>query len=86
MFTGWFGRPTQHGLRAKSTKYVHLYNQETNTCLCGYKPHPTMEFQFNAYYVHLPYVDCSKCKTTYIKEAERKFDKTIQQFGIANKL
>lgn len=63
--TGWFGRAAEKGHRAARSRYVHLYNRSIGACLCGYRPHKTMHFQFNAAYVELNYVDCPKCRKAY---------------------
>lgn len=57
--TGYFARASQNGLKAMSTK-VHLVGK--NGALCGYQPHKTLTFQFNARGAYLPYVECDKCK------------------------
>ena len=58
--TGYFARATEKDYTAKFTK-VHLVTAE-NAAICGYKPHSTMQFQWNANGVYLPYVECEKCK------------------------
>lgn len=57
--TGYFARATEKGHKAAWTK-VHLVRD--GKPLCGYKPHKTMQFQWNSNGVHLPYVECDKCK------------------------
>lgn len=57
--TGYFARAGQNGLSAKSTK-VHVI--KNGKPVCGYKPHKTMQFCWNANGIYLSYVDCPKCK------------------------
>ena len=57
--TGWFGRPKGEGQRACSTRLTHYV--ENGKPVCGYKPHPTMLFQFCAAGIHEDYIDCVKC-------------------------
>jgi hypothetical protein len=57
--TGYFGRPSDNGLSAKWT-FVHVVKD--GKPICGYKPHPTMSFQFNADYIKYDYIECKKCK------------------------
>ena len=61
MKTGYFGRATENGHRAMATK-VHVVD-DFGKPICGYKPHKTMQFQWCAMGVRLPYVECPKCKT-----------------------
>lgn len=57
--TGWYGRASEHGRRAISTKYTHVVKD--GRPICGYRPHPTMQFQFCAGYLCLEYVNCPTC-------------------------
>jgi hypothetical protein len=56
--TGYFARPV-NGPTGKSTN-VHIVDGRMP--ICGYKPHHTMQFQWNANGVVLSYVGCEKCK------------------------
>jgi len=58
MKTGWFGR--EH----RNTQ-VHILKQN-GVCLCGYRPHKTMKFQWCANGVHLPYVECDRCGNRFL--------------------
>lgn len=55
--TGWYGRATEHGHSAKSTKVHLLVNGKP---VCGYKPHKTMQFQWCSY--STMYIECDECK------------------------
>lgn len=57
--TGYFARATENGQTGKFTK-VHLV--AFGKPLCGYRPHETMKFQMNSAGIHLPYVECDKCR------------------------
>jgi len=65
--TGWYGRPTENGLPARVTKYVHFILN--GRPVCGYKPHPTMQLQWCASGRILRYIDCPKCLKWKPKEA-----------------
>lgn len=58
--TGYFARASTNGPRGKHTK-VHLVDENLKP-LCGYKPHDTMRYHFNATNIVLSYVECDKCK------------------------
>lgn len=58
--TGYFARAHENGHSAKSTK-VHVV--KNGKAVCGYRPHETMQFCWNANGIYLGYVDCPKCKT-----------------------
>ena len=53
--TGWFGQP-----EGKSTK-VHVKKSD-GTCLCGYRPHKSFQFQWCAHDIQMDYLECPKCK------------------------
>ena len=57
--TGWFGRASEQGHSAKSTKVHLLVNGKP---VCGYKPHKTMQFQWCASSIMNSYIECSECK------------------------
>ena len=57
---GWFGKATEEGHTSKSTK-VHVVKNNA-TCLCGYRPHATMQLQWCTFYIEYGYIECSKCK------------------------
>ena len=58
--TGWYGRPSVGKQQARVTRYTHYVT--ASGPVCGYKPHPTMKFQFCAHGIHLDYIDCPGCK------------------------
>lgn len=60
--TGYFARATEKGHKAAYTK-THLILD--GKPMCGYKPHKTMQFVWNAQGAHKPYVECNKCKEKY---------------------
>lgn len=60
--TGYFARATEKGHKAAYTK-IHLTLD--GKPMCGYKPHKTMQFVWNAQGAHKPYVECNKCKEKY---------------------
>jgi hypothetical protein len=57
--TGYFARARQNGQSAQLSK-VHFVKNGRG--VCGYRPHETMQFQFNRSYPCLKYVECQKCK------------------------
>lgn len=58
--TGYFGRATEKGHNAMTTQ-VHVYNGKTGRCLCGYKPHKTMQFMWCANDAQVEYIECGNC-------------------------
>lgn len=60
--TGNFARSTENGHSAKQTQIHLVINGKP---ICGYKPHETMKFQFNANFPHMPYLGCKSCKKKY---------------------
>jgi len=69
MKTGYFGRPTEGTYKAKHT-IVHIL-KPNEVCLCGYRPHKTMKFQWCANWVELEYIECKKCINGYLKLLEK---------------
>ena len=59
--TGYFGRAHEKGHKAGHT-HVHLFNARTGNCVCGYRPHKTMQFQGCSAGIQINYVDCPRCK------------------------
>jgi hypothetical protein len=64
MKTGYFGRATEEKHKAYHTR-VHILDEREN-CLCRYKPHKTMKFQFCSNGIGLDYVECDKCKDIFL--------------------
>ena len=65
---GWFGRPGREGTN------VHVVNPEGKV-LCGYKPHPTMQFQWSVWadrYWVKKYVECKRCKERALRQIDRE--------------
>jgi len=60
MKTGYFARAHENGHDARWTQ-VHIL-KDNGVCLCGYRPHRTLQFMFASYGVVEKYVECSKCK------------------------
>ena len=60
MRTGYFGRASGEGGKALVTN-VHVTNNSDNP-ICGYKPHPTLRFQWCANRLVFHYVGCSTCR------------------------
>ena len=69
--TGYFARATEHKHRAAVSRYQHFYDSETGKCLCGYKPHPTMQFQRCAGWAYEQYCNCPKCRSALEKMKEK---------------
>lgn len=59
MEVGYFGRAKEDGHSARSTQVHALLNGKV---MCGYKPHPTMKFQWCAFDTGVHLVECPKCK------------------------
>jgi hypothetical protein len=59
MKTGYFARAHEDGHNAKWTQ-VHIV-KDNRVCLCGYRPHKTMQFMLSAYEVVFHYIECKKC-------------------------
>ena len=58
--TGYYARASENGHKACATRYVHLV--ENGKPICGYKPHPTMQFMFCSVGFYMDYVDCPTCR------------------------
>jgi len=56
--TGWFGVPGTQ----RSTN-VHVLDNETKKCLCGYSPNKNYQFQWCAWGIEKDYLECEGCKT-----------------------
>jgi len=69
MEIGYFARAAEDGHNAK-TSQVHIL-KSTGLCLCGYRPHKTMQFQWCGTNVHSKYVECKKCIDRYYKRKEK---------------
>jgi len=67
--TGYFARASEDGHKACSSK-VHIVRGKLP--LCGYRPHKTMQFMFNAAGIHIPYVECAKCKESAVVRTMNK--------------
>jgi len=67
METGYFARPTYKGVIAARSRYVHFFDHEKQKCLCGYKPHKTMNFQFCSDDAYDSYCNCPRCKKELIR-------------------
>lgn len=52
----------QVGYFARSDKWTKCHVTKNGKCLCGYKPHETMEFQWCAGFIILGFIECPKCK------------------------
>ena len=61
--TGWYGRAHQNNQSAISTN-VHITIDGKPAC--GYKPHPTMQFQWCANQIIFGYIECTKCKKSQL--------------------
>lgn len=59
MTTGWFGIPGKTPGPKDGTVHV-VHNGKT---LCGWTPGPEFEFQFCATGIHLPMIECARCRT-----------------------
>lgn len=68
MRTGYFARATEDKHKAKHTQ-VHIV-KSNGLCLCGYRPHKTMQFQWCANGVVLNYVECNRCGDRYLERIE----------------
>tara|TARA_Y100000034_G_scaffold123484_1_gene170298 strand:+ start:414 stop:641 length:228 start_codon:yes stop_codon:yes gene_type:complete len=65
MRTGYFARASGEGGREISTN-VHV-THDNDKPICGYKPHPTLRFQWCANRLVLHYVECVKCRRLSVK-------------------
>ena len=63
LVTGYFGRPSMPGQSGIATQ-VHLV-KSGGKGLCGYKPHPTMKFQWCSPFPNWGYVECPSCRKKY---------------------
>lgn len=74
---GYFARANEDGHTAKWTK-THCIASGKGTCLCGYRPHKTMKYQFCAARIELDYIECSRCleraKNLVMKRYDKKKD------------
>lgn len=69
--TGYFARARSATHDARFTK-VHLFDGEKGQCLCGYKPHPTMAFQWCYNGIMVSSVECNACKEKHLQSASRE--------------
>lgn len=80
LVTGWFGRPSGKGTSARCAQ-VHVANPKSGRALCGYKPHPTMKFQWCAPGIVLHYIECPRCltraKTRMVKELRASIERIL---------
>jgi len=63
--TGYFARATENrrGYHQHSAKHTKVHILKSNgVCLCGYRPHKTMSFQWCANGIVLEYVECDRCR------------------------
>lgn len=70
--TGYYARASAEYGRARSTKH-HIV--EKGKPICGFRPHPTMAFQYNCAGIRIEWIDCKKCKNLgekIIADAEMK--------------
>lgn len=70
MKTGYFARAHEDGHDSRWTN-VHVIDNE-GMPICGYKPHKTMQFCFNAEGIYMPYVECKKCLDIIKKKVVNK--------------
>jgi len=68
LFTGYFARATENKHGARHTQ-VHIL-KSNGVCLCGYRPHRTMKFQWCAYSAVVNYVECERCVNRALKYLE----------------
>lgn len=62
--TGYWGIPGKNGGQ------THI--NRNGKPLCGQRLHPKAEFQFCANRIHLPYVECQRCKQRASRILDRK--------------
>jgi hypothetical protein len=63
--TAYFARARENG-HPQAISNVHLCFERQP--LCGYKPHPTMQYLWCANWVKLEYVTCNRCRVLYEEE------------------
>jgi hypothetical protein len=74
--TGYFGRPSENG---QSGRFTHVHFTKDGECLCGYKPHSSMSFQWNCHEWNLSYVECDKCRKLAIKRLPKELKKELDK-------
>lgn len=67
--TGYFARAKQNGLKSMYT-FVHFVDDK-NGPICGYKPHESLQYMKCSSFIHMPYIECKKCKEIEINKRKQ---------------
>jgi len=76
IMTGYYARASEHEHKACSSR-VHIV--VNGNPACGYKPHATMQFCWNAHGVVMDYVECRGCLKWYEKLMKKKHEEAEQR-------